>query len=297
MLIRDLVAHTGELLAAPSGQAPGQPADAPRLTAQVLVGHVLGLGRAGLITHATSPVNPEDTTRVRELARRRCQGEPLAYLVGRKEFFSRSFAVSRATLIPRPETEELCEAVLASLPPGPLRFIDVGTGTGCIGLTLLAERPHWRGLLADIDAAALSVARENATHLGVAAGLLAADMCALPLTTGSLDLVVSNPPYVSPGAYANLDVDVRDFEPPHALVPQRGRGLPQPPDPHGLGLIAALAGEAARVLRPGGYIYVEHGAEQGAAVRGIFTTSGLWRCIGTGVDLAGHERWCHARRC
>lgn len=296
MLLKDLVARTGTLLAAPSGQAPGQPADAPHLTAQVLAGHVLGLGRAGLITHAATPVAPQDAAHVRELARRRRQGEPLAYLVGCKEFFSRSFAVSRATLIPRPETEEMCEAVLAALPPAPLRFADIGTGTGCIGLTLLAERPRWRGLLADIDAAALAVARENALNLSIAANLLAADMCALPLAAGSLDLVVSNPPYVSPGAYATLAVEVRGFEPPHALVPQRGRGLPRLPDPQGLGLVATLAGEAARVLRPGGYIYVEHGAEQGAAVRGIFATSGLWRDVGTGVDLAGHERWCHAQR-
>ncbi len=267
-------------------QAAG--ADAPRLSARLLACRVLGCSRVELELRAESELMPEELRAFAELAERRAAGEPVALLLGEKEFYGRMFAVTRDTLIPRPESELLVELALDRLPAGAARIADFGTGTGCLGLALCAERPAWGALLVDISQAALDVAALNAGHHSLRGRALPVrgDLCRPPLRPGSLDCIVSNPPYVSETEYAGLSREVRDFEPRSALVPPGGEGLEH---------LRALADAARVLLRPGGRIFAEFGAEQGRAVEAIFTRPGL-----SGVrihkDLAGHDRCVEAVR-
>ena len=174
--------------------------DSPRLCAQLLAGHVLGLDRLHCVLAAECELTPDQAGTLEALTARRATGEPLAHILGDREFFGRTFLVTPDTLIPRPETELLVETALELLPAGqPLRFADLGAGSGCIGVTLCLERPRWCGLLLELSAPALEVARANAARLGAATRLdaLRADLRAIPLAAGSCDLLVSNPPYIA----------------------------------------------------------------------------------------------------
>lgn len=211
----------------------------------------------------------------------RCARQPVAQIIGRRAFWGRDFAVTRDTLDPRPETETLIALALAE-PYS--RVLDLGTGTGCIGLTLLAERPGALGLLTDVSPRALAVAQDNARALGIAdrAGFLVSDW--LAEVRGGFDLIVSNPPYIAEAEMAALASDVRDWEPRGALTPG-GDGL----DPY-----RALAAGVAGHLAPGGRLLVEIGPTQGAAVLALFVAAGL----GQGTvhpDLDGRDRVVSAR--
>lgn len=288
--------------------------EASRRTAELLLCAVLDLDRPALISHPDAPVPPEAEERLAALVARRLTGEPVAYLLGRREFYGREFEVDPSTLIPRPETEHLVEEALNLLPEQAVRFADLGTGSGCLAVTLAAERPLWEGLAVDISEDALATARRNAERLGVGCRLVFARadftrsgfwnadaakkfgragaggdaqdaMDAADPVIGGLDLVVSNPPYVSEVEYAALDPGVRDFEPKTALVP----------GPTGLEHPRAVADAAWRGLRPGGLLLMEHGAAQGEATRGLCSPE-RWNRVETRPDLAGLDRYLLAVR-
>lgn len=268
--------------------------DSPHICARALAQAITGLDRTGLILAGPRPLAPEQATRLEDAVTRRCAGEPLAHILGKKEFFGRDFAVTPDTLIPRPETELLVELALphmqeaeTRLPASaPLRLADLGTGSGCIGITLLAERPRWQGLLLDISPAALAVARRNADTHGVARRLrcLAADMAHAPLAPRSLQLLVSNPPYIAHAERPDVMDDVLRHEPHSALF--------SPDD--GLAHLHAACRAAAEALMPGGHLLLEHGWRQGPAVRDMLARTGFIS-VTSHTDLAGHERCTEGR--
>lgn len=265
--------------------------DAPALTAQLLLCHVLGIDRVALIAHSEEPVPADAQLKLDALLERRLSGEPLAYILGTREFYGRDFAVNAHTLIPRPETEHIIEEALAFFDrqgraDAPVRFLDLGTGSGCIAVTLAAERPVWRGTALDISSGALDTARRNAGAHGVALDFLLADFTQpLPFGEARFDLVVSNPPYISEQEYAELDAGVRDFEPRSALVP----------GPEGMEHPRAVEEAARRLLRPGGLFLMEHGWLQGEACRAL-CAGAFWNDIHTVRDLAGKDRCLFAVR-
>lgn len=265
--------------------------DAPALTAQLLLCHVLGIDRVALIAHSEESLPPEAHETLDALLQRRRSGEPLAYILGTREFYGRDFAVNRHTLIPRPETEHLIEEALSFFDrkgraEEPVRFLDLGTGSGCIAVTLAAERPAWRGTALDISSGALETARHNAEAHGAELDLLLADFTGpLPFEEGSFDLVVSNPPYISEEEYAELDAGVRDFEPRSALVP----------GPEGMEHPRAVELVARRLLKPGGLFLMEHGWLQGEACRALCKET-YWNHVHTVRDLADRDRCLFAER-
>jgi release factor glutamine methyltransferase len=263
--------------------------ESPRLDAEVLLAHVRGCQRIMLYTAFDEVIAEAPRTRFRELVRRRGAGEPVAYLVGNREFFSLSFAVSSSVLIPRPETEllvvraiDLCRG--AAQP----RIVDVGTGSGAIAVTLAKHLPRATIVASDVSPEALAVARSNAERHGVAdrVTLVQADLMNDPALDGPWDVIVSNPPYVRESEVAALPRDVRDHEPRGALVP----------GPRGVELIERLAVEAATRLAPGGWLVLEAGPLVAAGVEAILVaTQGLEP--GPVInDLAGLPRVFQARR-
>ena len=268
--------------------------DSPHICARALAQAVTGLERTGLILAGPRPLAPELAARLDDAVARRCAGEPLAHILGQREFFGRDFAVTPDTLIPRPETELLVELALQHMretetrhpASAPLRLADLGAGSGCIGITLLAERPRWLGLLLDISPAALAVARRNGGTHGVARRLrcLVADMAHAPLAPRSLHLLVSNPPYIAHAERPEVMEDVLRHE-PHAALFSPANGLAH---------LRAACRAAAEALVPGGHLLLEHGWRQGPAVRDILTSSGF-DDVTTHTDLAGHERCTQGR--
>jgi release factor glutamine methyltransferase len=251
----------------------------PRLDAEVLAMHVTGLTRAQLVTRATQALSPEQETRLNALLVRRERGEPIAYLTGTREFWSLMLAVTPDVLIPRPETELLVEQALARIPPDvALDVADLGTGSGAIALAIAHERPRCRVIAIDASTAALSVARANAARLGISnVEFRLGEWCG-PLGGQRLDMIVSNPPYVAADDPHLEQGDLR-FEPRSALVG----------GPDGLDAIRAIAAAAPEHLAPGGWLLLEHGAGQRAAVRSVLAASGFAH-IESYPDLAGLDR-------
>lgn len=282
--------------------------DSPRLSAELILRHVCGISRVELATRPETPLTAEQLSRMSGLLRRRAEGEPAAYLIGQREFYGRDFRVTPATLIPRPETELLIETALKSC-QGAVRFADLGTGSGCIAVTLCAERPEWRGIMADLSGRALAVACQNAARHKVRERLLPvrADFTRPLLRPASLDLLVSNPPYVGQREYEGLSAEVRDFEPVTALVPgfvdsdkipgHHHHGPAPGPDtePEGLEHLEAVAGEAFTALKPAGLLLMEHGWKQGSALK-VLLESHTWENVVIYQDLAGRDRLVSARR-
>jgi release factor glutamine methyltransferase len=253
------------------------------IDAQVLMGHVLGRNRAWLAAHGDDALAPADAAAFFTLARRRRDGEPIAYLTGVREFWGLPLEVSPAVLIPRPETETLVEVVLARLPADrEVRVLDLGTGSGAIALAIAHERPRARVLATDVSADALRIARANAERLRIAnVEWVASDWYAsLPQAWGDapFDAIASNPPYVAGGDPHLDEGDVR-YEPAGALSPG-GDGLDA--------LRAIVDGARSRLAR-GGVLAVEHGYDQSAAVRELFVAAGFVDIIAA-RDLAGIPR-------
>ena len=246
---------------------------------------MLGCGRARLLAHPGTPLDPEARLQFETLVERRRRGEPIAYLTGRREFWSLDLRVTPDTLIPRPETEHLVEAVLAAVRPDEAATIaDIGTGAGAIAIAVARERPRALVLGSDRSAAAVAVARDNASRLGARnASFVVADACAA-LAPGRWSVIVSNPPYVAEGDAHLLSGDVR-FEPREALAS----------GPRGLDMLERLALEAPAGLAPGGRLALEHGGGQGSAVRTLLSRAGL-EAVETFRDLAGNERVTLGRR-
>ena len=262
--------------------------DAPALDARLLAGHVLRLDRIGLMLAMPAPVAEDAAAAIRGLTARRCTGEPLAHITGRREFFGRDFEVSPQTLIPRPETELLLEIVLRECAdPGEVRFADLGTGTGCIGITLALELPHSRGLLLEYSAGALPVAARNIRSLHAAdrLALVRGDMFMPPLMPRGLDVLVSNPPYIAAAEEGEVMAEVLRHEPHSALFSGQD----------GLRHLRAVIRAGRQALKPGGLIVMEHGYRQGGAVRRLLAEAG-YRAPRTEQDLAGLDRCTWARR-
>jgi release factor glutamine methyltransferase len=264
--------------------------DSARLDAELLVRHVLGWDRARLYAYPERPLTPPEETAWRGLVDRRSRREPLPYLTGTREFFGRAFRVNPATLIPRPETELLIEGMLRRLPRAkrhPLLVADVGTGSGCIGLTLAAEIPEAILVLTDLSEEALETARENARSLGVEQRVEfrhAAFPSGLDDLAGRLGVLVSNPPYVAEAERALLPPEVRDYEPEAALYA----------GPDGLSLLRSLLTKGATLLRPGGWIALEFGIGQSEPLRSLAGAQG-YEAITIEGDLAGIPRALFAR--
>ena len=261
----------------------------PRLDARALAEAASGRTREWLVAHGDEPADTAAARRFAALATRRSAGEPLAYLLGWREFHGRRFTVGPAVLVPRPETEGLVEAALALLaPPGGAspRVLDLGTGSGAIAVSLALERPDATLVATDVSPEALAVARDNARRLGAARidWRLGDWWAALPPDAPPFDLIVTNPPYVAADD-PHLDDPALRHEPPAALAS----------GPLGLDAIEAIAAGAPARLAPGGWLLIEHGFEQGAAVRERLGRAGL-EAVQTLPDLQGLDRVTRARR-
>ena len=286
-------------LTAASARLAAAEVDAPRLSAEVLLAHCLGMERAELlklgIMEPHRELDPHTVAQFLALCTRREQGEPVAYLVGHKEFFGREFGLCRHTLVPRPETELLVEKALdavragdGSLPAQGL-FADFGTGSGCIAITLALAMPGWRGIALDTSGQALEQARQNAQSFGVGAiRFVQASFHAPPLPNRCLDLLVSNPPYVSLQEYKEISHEVRGFEPLAALVPA-SEGMPGALRHDGFADIAAIIGQAERLLKPGGHLLFEMGHTQSELALHALALRG-WSNATVHNDLAGLPR-------
>ncbi|MEG2172480.1 MAG: peptide chain release factor N(5)-glutamine methyltransferase [Desulfovibrionaceae bacterium] len=274
--------------------------DAPALSVRVLVGYALGLSRLEMTMQPEREMTPDEQKTLHKLIHRRAAGEPVALIVGRKEFYGRDFIVTPDTLVPRPDTECLIDYLLTQTPLAANKtqcFADLGTGSGCIAVTLCCERPRWQGVMVDISAGALGVAARNATTLGVANNLLPlhADMTKLCFKNDQFDFVISNPPYVSEREYHTLSKEIRDFEPRSALQPVPF-GVGKSFELTGVEHIRALAQHAHRTIKPGGCIVIEHGYQQGFIVRELFAHSPYWQDLQTHQDLAARDRFFTARK-
>jgi len=263
--------------------------DSPRLSAQLILGKGLGVDRMGLFLNLDRPVLPSELDVLRPLVARRGRGEPVAYIIGEREFFSMSFAVDQNVLIPRPETEHIVEEALRVFPrETELVFADLGTGSGCLAVTLAAQFPASRGVALDLSAGALAVARANAATHTVADRLefVLGTFADLPAQPCGYGLIVSNPPYVSEAEYGELSPEVAAFEPRGALVPES-----REPGANGLEAYPEVAEAARRLLAPGGMLVLEIGWRQGQGVKELLESPGYgFEGVGVLKDLAGLDR-------
>ncbi len=253
--------------------------------AQLLLARALGIGRASLLAHPELAAEGRRHPRYLEYLERRLAGEPIAYILGEREFYGLVFRVTSDVLIPRPETELLVELALARIPEGePLRLLDIGTGSGCIAVTLARLRPRASVIATDTSAAALEVARSNAREHGVESIEFRPGEAFAPVVDERFDVIVSNPPYVAQDDPHLLQGDLR-FEPKQALT-SGGDGL---------ALMRVLVARAPSHLQTGGWLLLEHGHDQGEAIRALMGAAGLGSVF-TERDLAGLPRVRSARR-
>jgi release factor glutamine methyltransferase len=257
----------------------------PPLDARILLGHALGWRRTELITRGDEPLAADALVRYRSLEARRAAGEPIAQIVGTREFFGLEFDVTPSVLIPRPETELLVETALAAIEGiAAPRVLDLGTGTGVIAVALASMRPDARIWAVDRSADALAVAERNAAKLldaarpGGALHLLQSDWYAALDPALSFDAIVSNPPYIAQGDPHLSEGDLR-FEPRGALTDEAD----------GLSAIRAIVAGARGFLAPRGALWIEHGYDQAADVRALLAAQGF-RDVRSLADLAAIER-------
>lgn len=255
--------------------------DAARLEAEVLLSHVLDISRTVLLTHPECILTPDQLANYQTLIRRRASCYPLPYLTGRVEFYNLEFEITPEVLIPRPETETLVDLALAhcSSSTHPL-IADVGTGSGCIAVSLAVRLPRATIYAIEISPAVLAVARRNVERHGVAARVRLVVGDVLTPRPGPVDLIVSNPPYIPTGDCGSLPASVRDYEPRLALDG----------GPDGLGIIRRLLAQAPAVLRPGGALLIEIGADQGEAASHLARTLFHRAAVRVHPDLAGRDR-------
>ena len=251
--------------------------DVPRLEAEVLLAHVLGTSRTKLLSHPEQTLSGTQLNRFDELVRMRATSYPLPYLIGKKEFCGLDYEVTPDVLIPRPETEMLVELSLAQQP---VTVVDVGTGSGCIAISLAVQLPSVIVYAIDVSPAAIAVAHRNAVRHDVAdrVHLVVGDV--LTSCPGLSDLIVSNPPYVSAGEVSSLPASVRNYEPWLALDG----------GPEGLGLIRRVLVQAPTAMRLGGRILIEIGAGQGDGASSLARTFFPKALVRVHRDLAGKHR-------
>ena len=253
--------------------------DSPQLDAELLLAHTLGTGRSHLRAHPEAALDASQAHRYAELVEARRRGEPIAYLTGKREFWSLLLKVTPATLIPRPETELLVEQAIGLIPANAdWDVLDLGTGSGAIALAIAKERPRCRVTALDISADALAVAQDNARELQISnVEFLQGDWFA-PLPQRRFQVIVSNPPYVGDSDPHLGEGDLR-FEPKQALS-SGGDGLRD---------IRRIVSDAPSHLHAGGQLLLEHGYGQGATIRQLLQTAGFVDTLSV-RDLAGHER-------
>lgn len=258
--------------------------DSPRLDAEVLLAHVLKKERIFLYVHFDQPLDPAELAEYKACIKQRVQHVPVAHITGHKEFMGLDFKVTKDTLIPRPDTEILVEAVLQRLKAGPesnLRLADIGTGSGAICLSLLNYLPQLQAVTVDISPAALAVARENATALGVAERIVFFQGDLLePVKGQKFAAIVSNPPYIPKADILTLEQDVKDYEPMGALDG----------GDDGLDFYRRLLTEAADLLEPEGFMAVEAGIGQAQVLAQMAKAMVQWAKTEIIKDLAGIER-------
>jgi len=254
-------------------------ANEARLEVQILLQKTLGVARAYLMAHPEQPLSEIQQASYEAMLQRRLQGEPIAYILGEREFFWLSFKVTPDTLIPRPETELLVELALGRIPvDGHFRVLDLGTGSGAIAIAIAKNRPLAEVLAVDVSEAALEVARENARRLGVANLSFLRSEWFAQLGGQRYDLIVSNPPYVAAGDVHLTQGDVR-FEPVSALGSGRD----------GLDDIRQIILQARGFLEPGAGLLLEHGYDQAAQVRDLLRANGFVDVVSE-KDMAGIDR-------
>jgi release factor glutamine methyltransferase len=264
----------------------GRGIESPRLDAELLVANALGIDRIGLYLDLNRPLLEAERSAIRPLVARRREREPVAYILGHREFYGRRFRVTPDVLIPRPDTETLVEHALELIPvDSACRVLDVGTGSGVLAVTIAAERPLSEVTATDISEAALDVARDNAQRLGVGERIRFehADLLG---GTAQYDLIVSNPPYVSSAELGALQAEVRGHEPSLAL--EAGED--------GLDVIRALVTAAEWATSPGAQMVVEVGAGQAPLVVELAREHSAWEPVRVVADLNRIERVVHLRR-
>ncbi|WP_374264121.1 peptide chain release factor N(5)-glutamine methyltransferase [Zoogloea sp.] len=275
---RALPASFGEALAAARGRIPAS-------EARLFLREVSGASAAQIAAWPERTLSAEQAARFADLLARRVAGEPVAYLLGVREFYGRDFQVGPAVLIPRPETELIVDLVLARVVPGAApAILDLGTGSGALAVTLALERPAATVTAVDFSPAALAIARANAAALGASVRCVESDWFAALDAGERFDFIVSNPPYIVDGDPHLSQGDVR-FEPASALAS----------GPAGLDDIRRIVAAAAAFLLPGGWLMLEHGYDQAEAVRGLLRGAGFGE-VASERDLAGIERVTCGRR-
>jgi release factor glutamine methyltransferase len=271
-----------ELLRTARGRLREAPFHPPAREAGLLLGHALGLDAAQILARDDQRVPAPAERRFEELLARRLRGEPVAYLVGEREFWGRPFRVDQRVLIPRPETEHLIEIALGiALPPQP-RILDVGTGSGCLAVTLALELDRARLAAVDLSPAALAVAAANARRHGARVAFSAGDLTSA-LRLDRFDLVISNPPYIDPRDRGELSPEITRFEPALALYAEGGAAI-----------FARLLG-AASALREAAFLLFEIGRGQLPAIEALAGRSGF-EVVEARADLAGIPRCVLLRR-
>jgi len=284
MLIKDVLQKTTQFF-----RDKGFPS--PRLDSELLMAEALSIDRVRLYMNYDNPLSEEEVASCRELVKRRAKGEPVAYILGKKDFFKSTFIVRPGILIPRPETEFLVESVLEYSSEKPLRIVDFGAGSGCVGLSILRELPDACLISVDQSAVACRVTEENALRLDLSDRVRVLqtlveelDAKILKKEWGELaDVIVANPPYISPDD-PEVEINVRQFEPGEALFS----------DEKGLAHIKKWSTQAAKLLKPGGLVVFEIGASQRQAALEIFGAIGAFQNIQGLKDLAGRDRYIQA---
>ncbi|MBM4143797.1 MAG: peptide chain release factor N(5)-glutamine methyltransferase [Lentisphaerae bacterium] len=274
--------NLGAILDAGAAFLERKSVDAPRLAVEMLASRLLGCKRLELPQHYARVPDEKRLAALRRGVRRVGSGEPVQYVIGGAGFMGHEFRVDPRALIPRPETECLVQAVLDCAPlwQGRPAVVDVGTGSGCIVISLALARPEGLYIGLDSSADAVALATENARALGVAerVALAQGEMCEI-VDAGSLDAIVSNPPYIPSGEIERLPVCIRDHEPRQALDG----------GPDGLRVLSAVIQDAALALKPGGRVFLEIGETQGEAVKAALAAEGFAR-VEVRPDLAGRDR-------
>ncbi|HCL6626420.1 TPA: peptide chain release factor N(5)-glutamine methyltransferase [Citrobacter amalonaticus] len=255
-----------------------QESESPRRDAEILLEFVTGKGRTYILAFGETAITDAQREQLDWLLARRKQGEPIAHLTGVREFWSLPLFVSPATLIPRPDTECLVEQALARLPSGPCRILDLGTGTGAIALALASERPDCEVTAVDRMPEAVELAQRNATHLTINNVHIRQSDWFSALSGQQFAMIVSNPPYIDEQDPHLAQGDVR-FEPLTALVASNG----------GMADIVHIIEQSRTRLEAGGYLLLEHGWQQGAAVRDAFIRAG-YQAVETCRDYGDNER-------
>jgi release factor glutamine methyltransferase len=283
----------GKLLQWTSDYLKQHGSESPRLEAEVLLAHARGCKRVDLYTSFGEPADEALRTKFRALVKRRAEGVPFAYLVGKREFYSLDFRVTPDVLIPRPETEFLVIALLDLIKAAPagseaIQIADVGTGSGIIALSVAKHALRVQATAIDVSPAALAIAKENADRLGVSERIefVESDLFAALPAGRTFDFIASNPPYITTEEFAALSPEVRDHEPQLSLVA----------GDNGMSVIERLLPQAAERLRPGGTLLLEISPMLQQRVESLVAADVRWELAPTTKDLAGHARVVRARR-